>query len=283
MVDDEFEVSLVEAVGEDGVAIGVGDVGVGTLGVRAADRPRRSGGRRVRPDAGRSRARAWRRRRRARAWRDGGSEHLAKHAVELGLGQEAGFGHGDQVVEKRVELDGEAARLNRAPGSQADQKMRPIPAFDKRAGLSAANSRRRRVAGDGRRRPWEAPRCDTKVSQRCGSAPHLGTFSLALQGLRMVWLGRQDSNLGMAESKSAALPLGYAPPGAKAGPAFAKRRDHSASPPPPQHLPATLGAGAARSAFDGRSPQPATDAARASRSTLAPQTSTPTRSPAAGR
>src|SRR6185437_2718865 len=27
------------------------------------------------------------------------------------------------------------------------------------------------------------------------------------------WLGRQDSNLGMAESKSAALPLGYAPPG----------------------------------------------------------------------
>jgi hypothetical protein len=28
---------------------------------------------------------------------------------------------------------------------------------------------------------------------------------------RAVWLGRQDSNLGMAESKSAALPLGYAP------------------------------------------------------------------------
>jgi hypothetical protein len=28
----------------------------------------------------------------------------------------------------------------------------------------------------------------------------------------MAWLGRQDSNLGMAESKSAALPLGYAPP-----------------------------------------------------------------------
>jgi hypothetical protein len=27
----------------------------------------------------------------------------------------------------------------------------------------------------------------------------------------VTWLGRQDSNLGMAESKSAALPLGYAP------------------------------------------------------------------------
>jgi hypothetical protein len=29
----------------------------------------------------------------------------------------------------------------------------------------------------------------------------------------LSWLGRQDSNLGMAESKSAALPLGYAPSG----------------------------------------------------------------------
>src|SRR5690242_4478928 len=29
---------------------------------------------------------------------------------------------------------------------------------------------------------------------------------------RKVWLGREDSNLRMAESKSAALPLGYAPP-----------------------------------------------------------------------
>src|SRR5262252_1972130 len=29
----------------------------------------------------------------------------------------------------------------------------------------------------------------------------------------LVWLGREDSNLRMAESKSAALPLGYAPSG----------------------------------------------------------------------
>ena len=28
---------------------------------------------------------------------------------------------------------------------------------------------------------------------------------------RTAWLGREDSNLRMAESKSAALPLGYAP------------------------------------------------------------------------
>jgi hypothetical protein len=30
--------------------------------------------------------------------------------------------------------------------------------------------------------------------------------------LSIYWLGRLDSNQGMAESKSAALPLGYAPP-----------------------------------------------------------------------
>jgi hypothetical protein len=28
---------------------------------------------------------------------------------------------------------------------------------------------------------------------------------------RAIWLGRQESNLGMVESKSTALPLGYAP------------------------------------------------------------------------
>src|SRR5579883_1646054 len=33
------------------------------------------------------------------------------------------------------------------------------------------------------------------------------------------WLGREDSNLRMAESKSAALPLGYAPTAASEGPA----------------------------------------------------------------
>src|SRR5882724_12097197 len=37
------------------------------------------------------------------------------------------------------------------------------------------------------------------------------------------WLGRQDSNLGMAESKSAALPLGYAPMPESA----IRRPDHS--------------------------------------------------------
>src|SRR5579883_2991292 len=33
------------------------------------------------------------------------------------------------------------------------------------------------------------------------------------QATRALWLGREGSNLRMAESKSAALPLGYAPTG----------------------------------------------------------------------
>src|SRR5579872_2881177 len=37
-------------------------------------------------------------------------------------------------------------------------------------------------------------------------------LQLAALLIRQFWLGREDSNLRMAESKSAALPLGYAPP-----------------------------------------------------------------------
>ncbi len=35
--------------------------------------------------------------------------------------------------------------------------------------------------------------------------------TILLQWVNVIWLGRLDSNQGMAESKSAALPLGYAP------------------------------------------------------------------------
>ena len=52
---------------------------------------------------------------------------------------------------------------------------------------------------------------------------------------RTGWLGRQDSNLGMAESKSAALPLGYAPSGGVRAP---RRADHSGAISPDQRLPA---------------------------------------------
>ena len=44
-----------------------------------------------------------------------------------------------------------------------------------------------------------------------------------LQKQLLRWLGRQDSNLGMAESKSAALPLGYAPPARATGGASYRR------------------------------------------------------------
>jgi hypothetical protein len=37
------------------------------------------------------------------------------------------------------------------------------------------------------------------------------TCSAPPERTQAAWLGRQDSNLGMTESKSVALPLGYAP------------------------------------------------------------------------
>jgi hypothetical protein len=51
------------------------------------------------------------------------------------------------------------------------------------------------------------------------------TLNKRLRCKGIAWLGRQDSNLGMAESKSAALPLGYAPTGGDiAAPPVARNR-----------------------------------------------------------
>src|SRR5262245_38776980 len=44
------------------------------------------------------------------------------------------------------------------------------------------------------------------------STPAPAIFANELRSKYNFWLGREDSNLRMAESKSAALPLGYAPP-----------------------------------------------------------------------
>ncbi len=60
--------------------------------------------------------------------------------------------------------------------------------------------------------------CSSDVSQRCASAPQLGRFCEQFQAWQASWLGREGSNLRMGESKSPALPLGYAPMPAAAGP-----------------------------------------------------------------
>src|SRR5262249_52135899 len=55
----------------------------------------------------------------------------------------------------------------------------------------------------------------TPVQQGCVAVLCISTparpISLSFQGRPARWLGREGSNLRMAESKSAALPLGYAP------------------------------------------------------------------------
>ena len=63
---------------------------------------------------------------------------------------------------------------------------------------------------------WKVRICNSETlaafkKRRVGGL--LGSNSLSIWRDWTGWLGRQDSNLGMAESKSAALPLGYAPSG----------------------------------------------------------------------
>ena len=128
-----------------------------------------------------------------------------------------------------------------ASGASAKTRL-ALPNFLVRRAFRAQSPLLRRA------RPQRDTRRRSPTPQRREAAPRLRILT-ALRRTTGAWLGRQDSNLGMAESKSAALPLGYAPPGAKAGLAFARRRDHSARPPPPQHLPgraflATLGSSA---------------------------------------
>src|SRR6185437_908309 len=62
--------------------------------------------------------------------------------------------------------------------------------------------------------------CDITRGPPCKSRriPVLSRWMHAILARDTCWLGRQDSNLGMAESKSAALPLGYAPKPAQEGP-----------------------------------------------------------------
>ena len=58
------------------------------------------------------------------------------------------------------------------------------------------------------------PQTETKPYLRNAAVPRgLSGIHMLARGDRTGWLGREDSNLRMAESKSAALPLGYAPSG----------------------------------------------------------------------
>src|SRR5262245_37897454 len=55
---------------------------------------------------------------------------------------------------------------------------------------------------------------DTETVGRVANAPYSREFRVLIESYeksKTCWLGREDSNLRMAESKSAALPLGYAP------------------------------------------------------------------------
>src|SRR3954452_11391238 len=72
-------------------------------------------------------------------------------------------------------------------------------------------------AGDFRQfrsRDWEIGSLETKSNARkAGISGPVRHRLLTIAERQTGWLGREGSNLRMAESKSAALPLGYAPTG----------------------------------------------------------------------
>src|SRR5665213_2797624 len=50
-----------------------------------------------------------------------------------------------------------------------------------------------------------------RVRRNAANSAVFSTIGTVVYGDSTCWLGREESNLRMAESKSAALPLGYAP------------------------------------------------------------------------
>ena len=71
-------------------------------------------------------------------------------------------------------------------------------------------------AGDFWRFPPQTRQAGVQRQKRIREKPGFPACSRAVGSLakrRTAWLGREGSNLRMAESKSAALPLGYAPTG----------------------------------------------------------------------
>ena len=75
--------------------------------------------------------------------------------------------------------------------------------------LSAHKSRATRTAWRTLRE--QAFRMSSRTTFRTTPAEQTWQQNNIRSNKHLGWLGRQDSNLGMAESKSAALPLGYAP------------------------------------------------------------------------
>ena len=118
--------------------------------------------------------------------------------------------------------------------------------------------------------------CGRKVYRRADMVPTCGCARSRADDLSLCkrWLGREDSNLRMAESKSAALPLGYAPTRREAGWARRKAgRTIVRALPHRNGCPMDLRTASGSDLFY----------VNVVRSALAPQTSTPTRSLRSGR
>src|SRR5262249_23248901 len=106
----------------------------------------------------------------------------------------------------------------RLSGGSVSSRPSPLQAGRQRSGLIpradhlSGNDEFHAEADDGRvRKIWGAETRSASVKPRESRGNFFG-LDIADRD-RTGWLGREDSNLRMAESKSAALPLGYAPSG----------------------------------------------------------------------
>ena len=156
------------------------------------------------------------------------------------------------------------------------------------AALATLKTLRKRIEGDANMLPRKIAlttrlsfpvltskrRRGRKIDCRHGADMRLNRFTAERLSLCKHWLGREDSNLRMAESKSAALPLGYAPSRRKAGWAWRKAgRTIVRALPHRNGCPMDLRTASGSGLFY----------VNVVRSALAPQTSTPTRSLRSGR
>ena len=114
------------------------------------------------------------------------------------------------IIQEQIHLGSQSASRRAVRRFQAHRKTRSAEHAGKRARGTAA------PIVDGLAPKDVASHCGRHpVQQRCEAAPQPGRFRQLFQEKRSTWLGREGSNLRMAESKSAALPLGYAPSGTK--------------------------------------------------------------------
>jgi hypothetical protein len=101
---------------------------------------------------------------------------------------------------------------NAAPGERKKfDTVQSAPGVALRVGIHAPQPMSRIMSHGAARTKMEPLKIKGIVLQHTQHEKATSIGGLSFYAIDFIWLGREDSNLRMAESKSAALPLGYAP------------------------------------------------------------------------